>query len=114
MAQKRGSYDAKKTAPVAAAAPTLAVPPDPAPEAAPALAVPAEPEMAAADAPRPRTEAPMCPNCKDTVCQAQRSLSLFTWFVCPGKCGFRIKVARPDIRKQLERQRAQGPAVKRP
>jgi hypothetical protein len=61
-----------------------------------------------------QTAGPECPNCPGKVCVAQSTKTLFTWYVCPDNCGFRVKIPRPDLRQHLDRQRAQEPAVKRP
>jgi hypothetical protein len=83
--------------------------------AVPAAGIGIVPPSADVDDSRPRqTAGPACPNCPGKVCVAQSTKQLFTWYVCQDNCGFRVKIARPDLRQHLDRQRAQEPAVKRP
>ncbi len=76
-------------------------------------------EPTATVAARPKAVGPVCPNCsvKDqepVLTVSQGTKQLFTWFVCPHNCGFRLKVPRPDLQQHLERHQKQEPAVRRP
>lgn len=71
------------------------------------------------EATRPKSEPPTCPNCvggdgMPLTCKSQGAKQLFTWYVCPNNCGFRMKQPRPDLKEHLERHQPQEPAVRRP